>query len=103
MSGLLEQVSTDGVHHMTVLQLHCRSCNTVHQLSVYDVERIVYALGAEVAQNLADSEGHDLSTHDEVPFEVECLLLVLESANVGDRFGERVEQGVASRRASVDA
>ncbi len=96
-------ISTDSHPHTIAMRLYCWSHKANHDVSMDDVERIVYALGAEVAQNLADSEGYDLSTHDEVPFEVECLLLVLESANVGDRFGQHVEHGVASRKASVDA
>jgi hypothetical protein len=115
MSALLDQVSTDGKHHTTVLNLYCWPHNAVHAFPVADVEEIVYALAADPTDSYrsgwddrAAAELHAVRHGGPVagPTEghpgIPCLKEVLKNwARDSEVYAEHVEQGVGCRKAAV--
>lgn len=74
--------------------LYCWPCKDVHVFSPDDVERIVYALGADVVQ--ADGSAPERGEPD-------CLGEVLGWARSAELYAEHVEQGIECRKATPDA
>lgn len=62
------------------VRLYCWPCETPHELSVPDVERLVYGFAGTVAEQ--NRSGVLPSSIGDVP----CLLEVLEAATTGDHF-----------------
>jgi hypothetical protein len=62
------------------MQLYCWPCETVHELSVPDVERLVYGFVGTVAEQ---NKSGTLAIADVAP---PCLLDVLQAATDGDHF-----------------
>lgn len=90
---------------LLTMNLYCWQHKANHTLPLADVERIVYALGAEVGYVYASTFGRDMSTYEDMDGEPDCLLDVLKGATTGlfattDQFAAHVERGVECRAAA---
>jgi len=96
MPGLVEVA-----HHTENrwVHLYCWPCRTVHEFSLKDVERIVYALGmAEVeALHMGGVIGQQTECRELAAFGPSCLREILPATHDGDLFAEHVEQGIECR------
>jgi len=90
-SGLLEQVSTDGVHHTIVMRLYCWTHKANHLIPIADIERVVYALGAMAIDPLVEIRE---------PGRPNCQLDVLEQARIED-YQQFVDLSIANRAESA--
>jgi hypothetical protein len=100
MPGLVEVAHHTGNRWV---HLYCWPCKTVHEFSLQDVERIVYALGAEAitayeagfndgGENFGEGERTRLP--EDPP---QCLREVLRGAVDIEVYAEHVEQGIECR------
>jgi hypothetical protein len=83
------------------MNLYCWPCRTVHQFGLKDVEKIVYALGANAVLAYELGRLDEAAKNPEQPSDsaVTCLKTVLRDANSPEVFIEHVEQGIECREA----
>lgn len=100
MPGLVE------VAHQTEhrwMHLYCWPCRATHEFGLQDVEKIVYALGAEAitAYESGFNDGGDnfgLGERSRMPEDPpQCLREVLRGADDVEVYAEHVEQGIERR------
>lgn len=81
-AGLPHNVQESVLH----LNFYCWPCHATHPFLPTDVEKIVYALGADAVSDLGDDN------------DPECLLRYLRYANSAEGRSEHVEQGIKCRK-----
>jgi hypothetical protein len=98
-------VKTRGDYELRVLlTLYCWRCNTVHELPAQDVEKVIYALGATVADAYAAGAEDPAFGLEQAQLGPDCLLEMLRAAGNPEVYTEHVEQGVECReRTTVEA
>jgi hypothetical protein len=75
------------------MNLYCWPCRTVHQFPLADVEKLVYALGADAQDGWSETAVVSMDEPD-------CLNELLKAAGNPEAYAEHVEQGIECREAA---
>lgn len=102
MTDLVTHLKTGPSQFERGMNLYCWPHRTVHEFTLKDVEKIVYALGVEAIT--AYQSGFDDGSADVEPIPTrlpedppQCLLEVLRGADDIEVYAEHVEQGIECR------
>lgn len=92
------------------MNLYCWQHRTVHAFPLADVEKIIYALGAEAIDGYDGGYRDGWNANDGAPYGTDrtrraedpqdCLMTVLRGADNPEVYAEHVEQGVECRKAA---
>jgi len=106
-----ELIVSEWQESVEALNLYCWQHRTVHAFPLADVERIIYALGAETidgydggyrdgwnVRRVGGPWGSDRTRLTDDP--PDCLKTVLRGAGDDEVYAEHVEQGVECRKAA---